>query len=88
MSYATFKETDLYEAKFDDAVVYVTLFENCNLTRASFDRAFIYGIRFLPYVNVTYCSFRETQLEKRRRKGNICSSVNVEEQKKYVELLS
>jgi len=83
LSYAIFKGTDLYKAKFEEAVVYTALFENCNLTRASFDRAFIYGIRFLSCVNVTYCSFEEIQLEERRRKGGACGHAETEESSRY-----
>jgi len=83
LSFAIFKETDLYEAKFEEAVMYVTHFENCNLTRANFDKAFMYGIKFLPYINITYCSFKKIQLEERRRKGKNLNSVKEEDREKY-----
>jgi hypothetical protein len=69
LSFAVFKGAELYKANFKGAVLYCTRFENCNLTKADFDEACIFGIKFFPYVDVTYSSFKpkEIRLEKRQR---------------------
>lgn len=69
LSFATFKGTNLYHADFEGAILYCTVFEDCNLTRANFNRSYIYGVKFKSYVNVTYCTFKDIKTEDKRRIG-------------------
>lgn len=67
LSFAIFKETNLYRANFSGAKLYVTKFEDCDLTRAIFKKSFPYGIKFIGNVNITYADFSDFEIEELRR---------------------
>ena len=73
LSFAVFRRTDLYHANFEGAVLYCTVFEECNLTRAEFKSCYIYGVKFVSFVNVTYCDVDNVKTESLRRIGYKCN---------------
>lgn len=67
LSFANFKGANLYRASFVNSILYVTYFVDCDLTRANCDSAYIYGVKFVGMVNITYCDFSNLSLESERR---------------------
>ena len=48
-------------------MLYVTYFRDCDLTRATFANSYVYGVKFIGNVNVTYADFATPRLEAMRR---------------------
>jgi uncharacterized protein YjbI with pentapeptide repeats len=67
LSFADFTGANLYRAVFSRSVLYVTYFRDCDLTRANFENAYIYGVKFIGGVNVTYATCDHPCLEALRR---------------------
>lgn len=70
LSFAVFRDTNLYNCQFDGAILYCTIFDTVNLTRASFNQSYIYGVKFLSFANITYATFEDLRVEKYRRIGD------------------
>lgn len=69
LSFASFKDCNLYNCNFENSILYCTVFDTVNLTRSKFDKSYIYGVKFLSFVNITYATFCDLQIEPLRRIG-------------------